>query len=365
MARRMQFSVVGLPHYTIWHLYEPSVDDIKHMEVSALYIVAMATLCMLTPRCRKWNRRSVSANRRRRRRPRKPRKSRNSLATPTASGRRTRRTCKTSPSSRTSRSATQSRLRAMQPARGPRLRVGLEQLQAMQPDPELASRWRNPKGVPNLPRRRTDNYALGPLPFSNGYTHPSTPFVHGLILFLDFTLRARVPENPYSYTHPMHTGKDVPGWVLVSLTYPDGKKKRSDNIMYTTKDRLLGGRVIMAEAFGGYSGKPAGVLNALRAAIFCPNYKKVYFLFILLPRSANCTCQGWDLVRRLTHAKMLGLALTSSCCHLATRDNVEIIQPFVARHGILKATAVTTSLAVHKLEPGPPPSQSIYPIRRI
>ncbi|KAH8681597.1 Anp1-domain-containing protein [Xylariales sp. PMI_506] len=32
MAKRMQFSVVGLPHYTIWHLYEPSVDDIKHME---------------------------------------------------------------------------------------------------------------------------------------------------------------------------------------------------------------------------------------------------------------------------------------------------------------------------------------------
>lgn len=29
----MQFSVVGLPHYTIWHLYEPSVDDIRHMEV--------------------------------------------------------------------------------------------------------------------------------------------------------------------------------------------------------------------------------------------------------------------------------------------------------------------------------------------
>ena len=28
----MKFSVVGLPHYTIWHLYEPSVDDIKHME---------------------------------------------------------------------------------------------------------------------------------------------------------------------------------------------------------------------------------------------------------------------------------------------------------------------------------------------
>ncbi|RYO79530.1 hypothetical protein DL766_000283 [Monosporascus sp. MC13-8B] len=27
-----KFSVVGLPHYTIWHLYEPSVDDIRHME---------------------------------------------------------------------------------------------------------------------------------------------------------------------------------------------------------------------------------------------------------------------------------------------------------------------------------------------
>jgi len=36
MAKRMQFSVIGLPHYTIWHLYEPSVDDIKHMEVSVL-----------------------------------------------------------------------------------------------------------------------------------------------------------------------------------------------------------------------------------------------------------------------------------------------------------------------------------------
>lgn len=36
MSRRMGFSVVGLPHYTIWHLYEPSVDDIKHMEVGGL-----------------------------------------------------------------------------------------------------------------------------------------------------------------------------------------------------------------------------------------------------------------------------------------------------------------------------------------
>lgn len=28
----MKFSVAGLPHYTVWHLYEPSVDDIRHME---------------------------------------------------------------------------------------------------------------------------------------------------------------------------------------------------------------------------------------------------------------------------------------------------------------------------------------------
>lgn len=32
MAKRMRYSVVGLPHYTIWHLYEPSLDDIRHME---------------------------------------------------------------------------------------------------------------------------------------------------------------------------------------------------------------------------------------------------------------------------------------------------------------------------------------------
>ncbi|KAK3294712.1 Anp1-domain-containing protein [Chaetomium fimeti] len=32
MARKMDLSVIGLPHYTIWHAYEPSVDDIKHME---------------------------------------------------------------------------------------------------------------------------------------------------------------------------------------------------------------------------------------------------------------------------------------------------------------------------------------------
>ena len=39
MARKMKFSVVGLPHYTIWHLYEPSVDDIKHMEVCLFQII--------------------------------------------------------------------------------------------------------------------------------------------------------------------------------------------------------------------------------------------------------------------------------------------------------------------------------------
>lgn len=32
MAKRMNFSVVGLPHYTIWHMYEPTVDDIRHMK---------------------------------------------------------------------------------------------------------------------------------------------------------------------------------------------------------------------------------------------------------------------------------------------------------------------------------------------
>ena len=41
MAKRMQFSVVGLPHYTIWHLYEPSVDDIRHMEVSNMLTHAL------------------------------------------------------------------------------------------------------------------------------------------------------------------------------------------------------------------------------------------------------------------------------------------------------------------------------------
>ncbi|KAI5281480.1 Mannan polymerase II complex anp1 subunit [Ascosphaera aggregata] len=32
MSKRMGYSVIGLPHYTIWHLYEPSLDDLRHME---------------------------------------------------------------------------------------------------------------------------------------------------------------------------------------------------------------------------------------------------------------------------------------------------------------------------------------------
>lgn len=32
MCKRMGFSVVGLPHYVIWHIYEPSSDDLKHMQ---------------------------------------------------------------------------------------------------------------------------------------------------------------------------------------------------------------------------------------------------------------------------------------------------------------------------------------------
>ncbi|RKP31353.1 Anp1-domain-containing protein [Metschnikowia bicuspidata] len=36
MSKRMGYSVVGLPHYVIWHIYEPSSDDLKHMERMAL-----------------------------------------------------------------------------------------------------------------------------------------------------------------------------------------------------------------------------------------------------------------------------------------------------------------------------------------
>lgn len=46
----MKFSVVGLPHYTIWHLYEPSVDDIRHMEVRGLF----QFVALLLTRSRKW-----------------------------------------------------------------------------------------------------------------------------------------------------------------------------------------------------------------------------------------------------------------------------------------------------------------------
>ncbi|GMM29521.1 hypothetical protein DAMA08_022660 [Martiniozyma asiatica (nom. inval.)] len=31
MCKRMDLQVIGLPHYTIWHIYEPSDDDLKHM----------------------------------------------------------------------------------------------------------------------------------------------------------------------------------------------------------------------------------------------------------------------------------------------------------------------------------------------
>lgn len=36
LSKRMGYSVVGLPHYVIWHIYEPSSDDLKHMEYMAL-----------------------------------------------------------------------------------------------------------------------------------------------------------------------------------------------------------------------------------------------------------------------------------------------------------------------------------------
>lgn len=32
LSRAMGFSVVGLPNYVVWHIYEPSSDDLKHME---------------------------------------------------------------------------------------------------------------------------------------------------------------------------------------------------------------------------------------------------------------------------------------------------------------------------------------------
>ena len=32
LSRTMGFSVVGLPNYVVWHIYEPSTDDLKYME---------------------------------------------------------------------------------------------------------------------------------------------------------------------------------------------------------------------------------------------------------------------------------------------------------------------------------------------
>lgn len=31
LSRAMNYNVVGLPHYVIWHIYEPSTEDLKHM----------------------------------------------------------------------------------------------------------------------------------------------------------------------------------------------------------------------------------------------------------------------------------------------------------------------------------------------
>ena len=32
LSRRMGYNVVGLPNYVVWHIYEPSTDDLKHMK---------------------------------------------------------------------------------------------------------------------------------------------------------------------------------------------------------------------------------------------------------------------------------------------------------------------------------------------
>ncbi|CCD25810.2 Anp1p NDAI_0G00340 [Naumovozyma dairenensis CBS 421] len=31
LSRKMNYNVIGLPHYVIWHIYEPSKEDLKHM----------------------------------------------------------------------------------------------------------------------------------------------------------------------------------------------------------------------------------------------------------------------------------------------------------------------------------------------
>lgn len=55
MCKRMGYSVVGLPHYTIWHIYEPSSDDLKHMEWMAQEEIRQAKEARLSEsREKKW-----------------------------------------------------------------------------------------------------------------------------------------------------------------------------------------------------------------------------------------------------------------------------------------------------------------------
>lgn len=89
MAKRMKYSVVGLPHYTIWHLYEPSVEDLKHMEVSRLPYASLSE--QLSNRyTRRWRRRSRLRRLRRRPSSRRSRISRNLSVTLKPNGRKTR-----------------------------------------------------------------------------------------------------------------------------------------------------------------------------------------------------------------------------------------------------------------------------------
>lgn len=95
MSRRMDYSVVGLPHYTIWHLYEPSVDDVKRMEVRlALPKFGRASRTLTAnPFSRKWRQRRRQQRKKRGRRKRKRPESRRSSASVTQgpSGKRIRR----------------------------------------------------------------------------------------------------------------------------------------------------------------------------------------------------------------------------------------------------------------------------------
>ncbi|ANB14796.1 Van1p [Sugiyamaella lignohabitans] len=47
MSRKMGFSVGGLVHYTVWHQYEPSEDDLKHMKEMEEAEKATATMISL------------------------------------------------------------------------------------------------------------------------------------------------------------------------------------------------------------------------------------------------------------------------------------------------------------------------------